>query len=162
MTDTANVSRELLQRTSDYLIGGGVAAGQLYGELKAALAAPQALTPYGIQECHDLTCMVYGAPWPDDYLQGLVAVLALYDSLRASGEMPVDPASAPVPSDTTGSETELQEQVGSVQWAVVHQAVSAAIEKCKEATGQHRHIDLVVNATQITHDALGTEIGGLV
>jgi hypothetical protein len=45
-----------------------------------------------------------------------------------------------------------------VAWRTVHKAVVAAIEACKAASGMHRAIDLVVNAAQITHDTLGTDI----
>jgi hypothetical protein len=48
--------------------------------------------PLNAREIHDLTCMHAGAPWPDEMLPELGAVLAIYDQLRASGARPVDPA----------------------------------------------------------------------
>ena len=42
-------------------------------------------------------------------------------------------------------------------WYTVFKAVSAAIEQCKNASGMHRSIEAVVNATQITHDWMNTD-----
>lgn len=43
------------------------------------------------------------------------------------------------------------------EWNLVHKAVCTAVEQCKNASGMHRQIDLMVNAVQITHDVMGTD-----
>lgn len=42
----------------------------------------------------------------------------------------------------------------SISWLTVHAAVKEAISQCKDATGMPNQIDVLVNANQITHDAV--------
>ncbi len=44
-----------------------------------------------------------------------------------------------------------------VAWDLVYSAVVTAIDKCKDATGMRRQIELYVNGTQITHDIMGAD-----
>lgn len=67
--------------------------------IRAALAAAPtpaaAYAPLAIDEARDLTCMLAGAPWPDEMLPELQRLLSIYDGLRAHGQRPVDPATLP-------------------------------------------------------------------
>ncbi len=59
---------------------------------------PASTTPYApltTAEARDLTCMLAGAPWPDEMLPELQRLLGIYDGLRAHGQRPVDPATLP-------------------------------------------------------------------
>ena len=51
--------------------------------------------PLSHDECRDLTCMLAGAPWPDEMLGELQRLLSIYDGLRDSNQRPVDPATLP-------------------------------------------------------------------
>ena len=51
--------------------------------------------PLTISEARDLTCMLAGAPWPDEMLPELLQLLTIYDNLRFDNARPVDPASLP-------------------------------------------------------------------
>lgn len=57
--------------------------------------ALHAYAPLTIAEARDLTCMLAGAPWPDEMLPELQRLLGIYDGLRAHGQRPVDPAMLP-------------------------------------------------------------------
>ncbi len=61
--------------------------------LRARGAVPSApWAALSLDEVRDLTAMQAGAPWDDHYLQPLAEVLVIYESLRATGARPVDPA----------------------------------------------------------------------
>lgn len=51
-----------------------------------------------------------------------------------------------------------REQVEADNWSVVYTAVTTAVAACKKASGMHKSIDMYVNAAQITHDVLGTDL----
>lgn len=51
--------------------------------------------PLTITEARDLTCMLAGAPWPDEMLPELQRLLVIYDNLRTHHQRPVDPATLP-------------------------------------------------------------------
>ncbi|MCT6719805.1 hypothetical protein [Acidovorax sp. K2F] len=78
----------------------------LLDDINARTAAPQPsptpqpaqvrdYPPLTIAEARDLTCMLAGAPWPDEMLPELLQLLAIYDNLRSDNARPVDPASLP-------------------------------------------------------------------
>ncbi len=59
---------------------------------------PASTTPYSpltAAEARDLTCMLAGAPWPDEMLPELQRLLVIYDGLRAHNQRPIDPATLP-------------------------------------------------------------------
>jgi hypothetical protein len=61
-----------------------------HGQAPAAAYSPLTLT-----EARDLTCMLAGAPWPDEMLPELQRLLTIYDGPRANNQRPVDPATLP-------------------------------------------------------------------
>ncbi|MGN8004140.1 hypothetical protein ACTJKQ_13210 [Acidovorax sp. 22279] len=64
-------------------------------EQRPAASLAQDYAPLTIAEARDLTCMLAGAPWPDEMLPELQQLLGIYDGLRAHGQRPVDPATLP-------------------------------------------------------------------
>lgn len=54
-----------------------------------------AYAPLTVNEVRDLTCMLAGAPWPDEMLPELQRLLGIYDKLRTHHQRPVDPATLP-------------------------------------------------------------------
>jgi len=61
-------------------------------ERRPAASATHGYAPLTIAEARNLTCMLAGAPWPDEVLPELQELLTIYDNLRAAGNRPVDPA----------------------------------------------------------------------
>lgn len=70
-----------------------------------ATTGHEAYPPLSLEEVRDLTAMHSAAPWDDTTLQALADVLAIYDTLRAEGRRPVDPADE-LPPVTESSATE--------------------------------------------------------
>lgn len=64
-------------------------------EQRPAASQAQDYAPLTLAEARDLTCMLAGAPWPDEMLPELQQLLGIYDGLRAHGQRPVDPATLP-------------------------------------------------------------------
>lgn len=78
-----------------WALRGAFVAGAEWQETRTRPAPDTTYAPLTITETRDLTCILAGAPWPDEMLPELQRLLSIYDGLRAHGQRPVDPATLP-------------------------------------------------------------------
>lgn len=78
-----------------WALRGAFVAGAEWQEARDLHAPTPTYLPLTLAEARDLTCMLAGAPWPDEMLPELQQLLGIYDGLRAHGQRPVDPATLP-------------------------------------------------------------------
>lgn len=78
-----------------WALRGAFVAGAEWQEARNLPAPATPYAPLSAAEARDLTCMLAGAPWPDEMLPELQRLLGIYDGLRARGQRPVDPATLP-------------------------------------------------------------------
>lgn len=78
-----------------WALRGAFVAGAEWQEARNPHAPAITYLPLTLAEARDLTCMLAGAPWPDEMLPELQQLLGIYDGLRAHGQRPVDPATLP-------------------------------------------------------------------
>lgn len=78
-----------------WALRGAFVAGAEWQEARNPHAPAITYLPLTLTEARDLTCMLAGAPWPDEMLPELQQLLGIYDGLRARGQRPVDPATLP-------------------------------------------------------------------
>ena len=73
-----------------------IRAGSITVAICDKIEAERRYPPLTPEEVAALSAMAAGAPWVSKSLVELVAIIALYDRLRAEGKRPVDPADAGV------------------------------------------------------------------